>query len=1062
MTNRRRTIAAGISIVFLLSIGGTAVAHNSSTSRENDNDAQQARAQAEALRTKWTETSLRESAEQFQKAARIWISLGDFSNAALATLKSGDAYFDLSEYREALKRYQDASVLALKKQDWLTEAKASTQLARVEIYFGHNDVAQRYITRAIDLLVRDQQNLTPLAKNAYGAALTTQGELAQATGNFKKALTYFEKALGFLDGDQNDQARVHLFNGYIKGSIGSLDNALAEINQALKLYQAVNNKAGEGQAISALGLVHLQQQDHDQTIQQIKSALDIFRAIGDRHSEAIANNSLGQVYELLNQPQLALKYYQDALHLFEEAGAVNGIAPTNCLVAGAYVRNNDPDQALRYYGRCLNLSHSAGMIRIEVHALTDIANLYVAQQRFELALAQHQKIQKFFERIGDQRGLETAFSLSADLLFQTGQKQKAAEAYQRVVSLSEQIGDKDGEIAALYGLAGANMALGAPEVALTFIQRSLKLIEELRSNVASPEFRSSYFSGVQQHYDLCIKILAQLDRLHPGKGFDAEALLVNEKRRARLLHDLISESHAKIREGAAKELLDRELELRGLIRAQAEYRMGLASTKTDPAERAEVENQLAELKAQYQQVETQLRQQNPHLSSVEQSAPLSLDQIQKELRDGNTMLLEYFLGDEGSYLWAVTSDSFQMIDLPARKTIEGAEHDFYASATALQGIKGETTESYQAKIEAANKDSGQMGRQLTDMLLGPVSAQLGNKRLVLVVEGGLQYVPFAALPSPASPGRLLIETNEIVFEPSFSSLIAIRNNISQHTSSRNKLVAVIADPVLTRNDDRVQSQSLAPSTALASTEKTITPDAQFTRLAHSSEEADAISAVAPWFTTKVAKGFDASRETAISAEVGQYQIVHFATHGVVDTEHPELSGIVLTMFDRTGVKKDGLMPLHDIYSLDLSAELTVLSACQTAIGKDIKGEGFVGLSHAFISAGSKSVVASLWNVDDRATAVLMRHFYEAMLHQGMSPAAALRTAQLKMMRDKSSSAPYYWAGFVLQGEYTNRITVDHNSSLRVSLAVLGLLSLVTAGVLLFQRRRRRISPTQSS
>ena len=203
----------------------------------------------------------------------------------------------------------------------------------------------------------------------------------------------------------------------------------------------------------------------------------------------------------------------------------------------------------------------------------------------------------------------------------------------------------------------------------------------------------------------------------------------------------------------------------------------------------------------------------------------------------------------------------------------------------------------------------------------------------------------------------------------------------------------------------------------------------------------------------VVKGFDASRETAMSPNVGQYQIVHFATHGLVDTEHPELSGIVLTMVDRNGAGTDGLMSLHDIYSLNLSAELTVLSACQTALGKDIKGEGMVGLSHAFMSAGSKSVVASLWKVDDRATAVLMGYFYDGMLKQGLSPAAALRAAQLKMMQDKRTNAPYYWAGFVLQGEYTNRIRVDDRSSFRVALALLLLLSLFTTGVLVFRRWR---------
>jgi len=190
------------------------------------------------------------------------------------------------------------------------------------------------------------------------------------------------------------------------------------------------------------------------------------------------------------------------------------------------------------------------------------------------------------------------------------------------------------------------------------------------------------------------------------------------------------------------------------------------------------------------------------------------------------------------------------------------------------------------------------------------------------------------------------------------------------------------------------------------------------------------------------------------------QIVHFAAHGFLDSEHPELSAIVLSMTDRNGEKTNGLMPLPDIYSLNLSADLIVLSACQTALGKDIKGEGLVGLTHSFISADAKSVVASLWKVDDRATAALMSNFYEGMLQKGMTPAAALRAAKLKMMRETQWSAPYYWAGFVLQGEYNNHIAVDHYRWLRRGLIALFLLILIAATLLIFQKRRRRIRPAQ--
>jgi len=226
------------------------------------------------------------------------------------------------------------------------------------------------------------------------------------------------------------------------------------------------------------------------------------------------------------------------------------------------------------------------------------------------------------------------------------------------------------------------------------------------------------------------------------------------------------------------------------------------------------------------------------------------------------------------------------------------------------------------------------------------------------------------------------------------------------------------------------------------------------RLHHSFEEAEAILAAAPEGTTMLAEGFDATPDM-INGRIGEYQILHFATHAFVDAEHPELSGIVLSMVDRNGLEKNGLMSLQDIYNLDLSAQLTVLSACQTGLGQDVKGEGLVGLTHSFMSAGSKTVISSLWKVDDLATTTLMTYFYDGLLRQGLPTAAALRSAKLRMMQDKRWSAPYYWAGFTLQGEYLNRVVVEKDSSSWFKSLTYVAPALLVFVVIVFQRRRRR-------
>jgi CHAT domain-containing protein len=189
------------------------------------------------------------------------------------------------------------------------------------------------------------------------------------------------------------------------------------------------------------------------------------------------------------------------------------------------------------------------------------------------------------------------------------------------------------------------------------------------------------------------------------------------------------------------------------------------------------------------------------------------------------------------------------------------------------------------------------------------------------------------------------------------------------------------------------------------------------RLPSTRQEAEAIIAAAPAETSFKAVDFRASRATATNPDLGQYRIVHFATHGLLNSEHPELSGIILSMVNKKGQPQNGFLRLHDIYNLELPVGLVVLSACNSALGKEVRGEGLLGIVRGFMYAGAERVVASLWKVDDEATGELMKHFYREMLQEGRSPAAALREAQIMMWKQKQWHSPFYWAAFILQGEW---------------------------------------------
>jgi CHAT domain-containing protein len=310
------------------------------------------------------------------------------------------------------------------------------------------------------------------------------------------------------------------------------------------------------------------------------------------------------------------------------------------------------------------------------------------------------------------------------------------------------------------------------------------------------------------------------------------------------------------------------------------------------------------------------------------------------------------------------------------------------------------------------------------MLLGPVADRLDKKRLLIVADGALQYIPFGALPPPQKDykSHALIIDYEIVNLPSASSLAMLRREFAGRQPAAG-MVAILADPVLQSDDTRVRQAGAQAKTEAVAANGDLLRSAtdvgimSFPRLQATRREAEAILALAAEGKNLKALDFEASRATAGSPDLADYRIVHFATHGLINNQRPQLSGIVLSLVDEQGRSQDGFLRAHDIYNLRFGADLIVLSACRTALGEEVKGEGLVGLTQAFMYAGAPRVVASLWNVQDRATAELMTRFYEKMLKEGMPPAAALRAAQVSMLKQARWKAPYYWAGFLLQGEW---------------------------------------------
>jgi CHAT domain-containing protein len=607
--------------------------------------------------------------------------------------------------------------------------------------------------------------------------------------------------------------------------------------------------------------------------------------------------------------------------------------------------------------------------------------------------------------------------------------------------LTRSNGALSGECETLLQLAQTESERDNFNEARGYYEKAIELTESFRAKILRQELRASYLAARQDEYEQYIDLLMRMHQQQPSAGHAAAALGISERARARSLLETLAEARAGIRQGADAGLLAEERQLADRISRTERQRAKSVGNPQAAQQTQALAKEVDALFDEYHALQSRIRAVSPRYAALTAPQPLTSAEIQTECLDPQTVLLEFALGEKRSWLWAVTPETITSVTLPPRVEIEASARKVYELLTARQPRKGETTAERETRIADADSNFAKEAGALSEMLLGGITEKLRqgwkNKRLLIVAGGMLEYLPFAALPLPAETTyQPLIKSYEVVNLPSASALALIRREAAGRQAPV-KTLAALADPVFDTNDPRVlnarkkssasglvasvrsaessSAEPLLPS-ELARSVRSFNRDG-FDRLVFSNEEAEFITRRAPRNSTLKATGFEANRQLVASGELGQYRIVHFATHGLINNEHPELSGLVLSLVNEKGKPQDGFLRMSEIFNLRLPADLVVLSACQTALGKEIKGEGLVGLTRGFMYAGAERVTASLWEVDDEATAQLMQYFYRGMLKENLRPAAALRSAQIEMSGISRWSSPYYWAGFVIQGEW---------------------------------------------
>lgn len=810
--------------------------------------------------------------------------------------------------------------------------------------------------------------------NRLGRAYRDAGELGRAAESFDEALVLARKI-----GDVRGTATTLTNRGVVDEWMGDPHRAVDRYREALELWRREDDPGEIAQALDNLGTVLGVLDHHDEALDVLAEALRLARRTGDVDREANIETGIGWIHYLRGEPWAGLAPLREAEAL-RRAG-------------------DDPRAEAGVLDRLGTVLHAAGQPQ-------------AAEETFRRSLA----IAKSMDLPGYRAAIEANLGC---LLAEIGRSTEAAGYLDRARDYFEGSQDPKSWSQTEYCLARLAREQGDRDAALDHVQRALAIVERLRERARAAGHHYQPIWLWQDYAELEVALL--LDRYRSlGEPQDlAAAFAAADQMRARTLYELVVATRTGAERAAGRALEAHAERIQAQLSDLGARRTALLATVGSSSAPTELDAEIRRRRLALQNIHAEMREAARNAGRLGLPQSVSAAEAQR-LLDTRTVLLTYVLGAERSHLLTLTRERVEVFELAPRKVLEDhAEGLYYA-------LKGSRKADGQWLLAATA-----LGR----LLLPPEAVPPEADRLLIAADGILHYVPFAVLGSPrtasaaGSASRLVFDDFEVVTIPSAAVLAALRQRRLARQPAP-KAVAVFADPVFSPADPRV---SAAPHPAPAvrpgsagdrplsdPLERAISPDrlpeGPLPRLPATAIEATAILARIPASQSLARLGPEATKQAVLSADLGAYRILHFATHAWIDERFPELSGLVLSTVDRAGREIDGALYLHEIDRLDLAADLTVLSGCQTALGRRIRGDGLLGLTQGFFHAGSSQVLVSLWSLDDSGAARLMDEFYRRLLDEGETPAAALRQAQLWLREQHAFRAPRYWAPFVLQGD----------------------------------------------
>ncbi|MDY7002493.1 MAG: tetratricopeptide repeat protein, partial [Cyanobacteriota bacterium] len=969
-----------------------------------------------------TKESLQKALQKWEKALPLLRKSDNKPGEAIVLTGIGKIYNDLGENQKALEFYKQSLLLSRQIGDKKIVATILNNIALLYNDLGEKQEALDYLNQSLSLSreVGDRKVETSNINNI--------GQIYSDLGEKQKALDYFNQSLLLSKemGDKKIETATLNNIGAIYNDLGEKQKALNFYNQSLLLSKEIGDKKIEATTLNNIGQIYSDLGEKQGALNSYKQSLGLSKQVGDKATEAKTLNNIGQIYSDLGEKQKALDYFKQSLSLSEQVRNKKTETVVLNNIGGVYSDLGEKQKALNFYNQSLSLSKQIEDKTAESNTLDNIGGVYSDLGENEKALDFYNQSLSLSKQVEDKaieaRSLHNMGTIYGDL----GEQEKALEFLNQSLTLRRQVGDREGEANTINGIAVRKVDKGQLKEALTDIKQAIEIIENLRTKVVSQELRTSFFAEWQYIYRNYIYILMELHKQNPNANHHITALEISERARSRSLIELLTEANADIRKDIDPKLLQQERQLIQRIGAKTQ---ALHTSKLSDGEREKIKTEIRTIQTQLQQLETQIKKISPRYANLKYPKPLTISQIQ-EVVDSDTILLSYWLGGGRSYLWAVTPDSVTVHELPRAGDIATTVQEF------LKFLKDK------AEQDAGTGEVEIQAAKVSEMLLLPVADQLKNKRLAIISDGIIQYIPFSVLPPPQTnpdlPYQPLIVNHEIVNLPSASTIYNQRKYPNQLAP---KTIAVIADPVFNADDERVTNKNISQDDTteqelkitVSLTRGTPLEGQEWSRLKYTRQEADQILALVPDNQKMQVYDFAANLKNAQASEISDYRVVHLATHGFFNDELPENSGIVLSLVNEQGKEVEGYLTTPNVFNLNLPAELIVLSACETGLGKNVSGEGLVGLTRGLMYAGGERVMVSLWSVDDGGTSELMVKFYRKMWEEGLSPAAALRSAQLEMWDD--GKVAFLWAPFVLQGEWAH---TDSATDIRIKIDLLAI------------------------